>query len=231
MKSAKPSNSAQTNNSKKRKKAKSSAETKEVFIVNHIEHREKKRKFVTMRINDVPISLQLDSASDISIGLEAVWEELGKPKMKPSSSQASNASGEPLLLLGEFDCNVTRKGTTKRGRCFVTSVRNLNLMGIEWIDLFNLWSIPFDTICNQVVVPSRQEIEREIQQLKMNHKDVFSESLGLCNRTKVQLHLKPGSKPVFCPKRPVPFHSVPMIDAELNRLQSLGIITPVDFSE
>ncbi|XP_062704527.1 uncharacterized protein K02A2.6-like [Aedes albopictus] len=232
-KSANPAKTTQSQStiSKKRKKGKSSVEAKGVFVVNHIEHRESKRKFVTVAINGVPVPLQLDSASDISIVSETVWKQLGKPAINPSSSQASNASGDPLSLVGEFECEVSIKGETKRGRCFVTSVRDLNLMGIEWIDLFNFWSIPFDSICNQIVMPSKREIDREIQQLKLKHKEVFNETLGLCNRTKVQLHLKPGSKPVFCPKRPVPFHSVPLVDAELNRLQSLGIITPVDFSE
>ncbi|XP_065076057.1 uncharacterized protein K02A2.6-like [Ochlerotatus camptorhynchus] len=36
---------------------------------------------------------------------------------------------------------------------------------------------------------------------------------------------------VFCSKRPVPFNTIPLVDAELTRLQSLGIITPFDFSE
>ncbi|XP_062714269.1 uncharacterized protein K02A2.6-like [Aedes albopictus] len=230
-KSSNPAKTTPSTISKKRKKGKSSVEAKGVFVVNHIEHRENKRKFVTVAINGVPVPLQIDSASDISIVSETVWKQLGKPAINPSSSQASNASGDPLSLVGEFECEVSIKGETKRGRCFVTSVRDLNLMGIEWIDLFNFWSIPFDSICNQIVMPSKREIDREIQQLKLKHKEVFNETLGLCNRTKVQLHLKPGSKPVFCPKRPVPFHSVPLVDAELNRLQSLGIITPVDFSE
>ncbi|XP_062714346.1 uncharacterized protein K02A2.6-like [Aedes albopictus] len=232
-KSANPAKTTQSQStiSKKRKKGNSSVEAKGVFVVNHIEHRESKRKFVTVAINGVPVPLQLDSASDISIVSETVWKQLGKPAINPSSSQASNASGDPLSLVGEFECEVSIKGETKRGRCFVTSVRDLNLMGIEWIDLFNCRSIPFDSICNQIVMLSKREIDREIQQLKLKHKEVFNETHGLCNRTKVQLHLKPGIKPVFCPKRPVPFHPVPLVDAELNRLQSLGIITPADFSE
>lgn len=47
----------------------------------------------------------------------------------------------------------------------------------------------------------------------------------------VRLFLKPNAKPVFCSKRPVPFNTILLVDAELTRLQSLGIITPVDFSE
>lgn len=37
--------------------------------------------------------------------------------------------------------------------------------------------------------------------------------------------------PVYKPKRPVPFTSVEKVDAELDRLPQLGIITPVDFSQ
>ncbi|XP_058456713.1 uncharacterized protein K02A2.6-like [Malaya genurostris] len=37
--------------------------------------------------------------------------------------------------------------------------------------------------------------------------------------------------PVFRPKRPVPFHAIQKVNEELDRLQKLNIITPVDFSE
>ncbi|XP_041785534.1 uncharacterized protein K02A2.6-like [Anopheles merus] len=52
--------------------------------------------------------------------------------------QAINASGKPFHLMGEFQCDVSINGKTARGRCFVTTTANLNLLGIDWIDLFKL---------------------------------------------------------------------------------------------
>ncbi|CAH8531426.1 unnamed protein product [Schistosoma bovis] len=44
------------------------------------------------------------------------------------------------------------------------------------------------------------------------------------------LRLKPGAKPVFCPKRPVHYATLPTVDEELNRFQRQGVITPVSYS-
>ncbi|XP_062703516.1 uncharacterized protein K02A2.6-like [Aedes albopictus] len=139
----------------------------------------------------------------------------GKPETTPASIDAVNASGEPLGLIGEFQCDVTLNGTTKRGKCFVTSSPNLNVFGIDWIDMFDLWSLPFDSICNSIASTTKPAFDDEVQKLRSNLPDVFDDSLGHCTKT----------------KRPVPFNTTPLVDAELNRLESMGIISPVDFSE
>ncbi|XP_055633566.1 uncharacterized protein K02A2.6-like [Toxorhynchites rutilus septentrionalis] len=128
----------------KKKKASSRSQAKGIFV-NHIANNTRKRKFVGIIINGIAISLQLDSASDITFISETTWQQLGQPKLTPSLIEASNASGGPLVLIGEFNYDVTLNGMVKRGQCFVTSSPDLNVLGIDWIDMFNLWSIPFDT--------------------------------------------------------------------------------------
>lgn len=50
-------------------------------------------------------------------------------------------------------------------------------------------------------------------------------------KKKVSLMVKSGIKPIFRLKRPVPYASTAKIEAELERLQKLGIINPVPYSE
>ncbi|XP_055603987.1 uncharacterized protein K02A2.6-like [Uranotaenia lowii] len=138
------------------KKVGSRTEAKGIYV-NHIANSSRKRRYVTVTINQVAISLQLDSASDITVISKATWHQLGKPKLTPSSIEASNASGGRLNLIGVFNCDVTLNRMSKSGQCFVTSSPDLN--------------------------------------------------------------------------RPVPFNTISLVDAELTRLQSLNIITPIDFSE
>ncbi|XP_040172579.1 uncharacterized protein K02A2.6-like [Anopheles arabiensis] len=70
-----------------------------------------------------------------------------------------------------------------------------------------------------------------MREIQAKHADVFKDTLGHCKKTKVKLYLKSNAKPVFCQKRLVPFNTIPLVDAELTRLQNLGIIETVDFSE
>ena len=44
------------------------------------------------------------------------------------------------------------------------------------------------------------------------------------------LTLKPSSKSVFCPKRPVPYAALPLVDKELKRLEERKVITPVAYT-
>ncbi|XP_061504929.1 uncharacterized protein K02A2.6-like [Anopheles gambiae] len=55
--------------------------------------------------------------------------------------------------------------------------------------------------------------------------------MGLCTKGNVNLQLKEHCRPVFCPKRPVAYAMLDAVDKELDRLQQLGVITPVDYSD
>ncbi|XP_055588877.1 uncharacterized protein K02A2.6-like [Uranotaenia lowii] len=137
---------------------------------------------------------------------------------------ATTASGKPLHLLGEAKAEVTLGDIKKTAIYYVTDNR-LDLFGLEWIDLFELWDKPLSAICNQVQLESSNYIQR----YKAKFPEVFKSTLGHCTKTKVRLYLNPNAQPVFKPKRPVPFNSVEKIDLELERLQKLNIITPVEF--
>ncbi|KAH7724401.1 Gag-Pol polyprotein, partial [Aphelenchoides avenae] len=60
---------------------------------------------------------------------------------------------------------------------------------------------------------------------------VFSSTLGQCNKMKAHLHLKKDAQPVTSRKRPVPNGALPVVDAELDRLEQIGAISRVDYSE
>ncbi|KAH9591417.1 hypothetical protein MS3_00001171 [Schistosoma haematobium] len=59
---------------------------------------------------------------------------------------------------------------------------------------------------------------------------IFQPVLGQCTAMKATLRLKPGAKPVFRPKRPVPYAALSKVDEKLNRLRLQGVITPVSYS-
>ncbi|XP_029711482.2 uncharacterized protein LOC115256701 [Aedes albopictus] len=109
------------------------------------------RKYAEVRINNVPVRLQIDSASDISIITDAMWKQIGKPEPSPPSCQAVTASGEPLNIASELWCDVTINGVSKRGLCRVMVPEiNLSVLGSDWMDKFGLWDVPINSFCNQV---------------------------------------------------------------------------------
>ncbi|XP_044755014.1 uncharacterized protein K02A2.6-like [Coccinella septempunctata] len=108
-------------------------------------------------INGVTVNLQIDTASDITIISEETWTKLGKPQCFPTKNLVKNASGQQLPLISEFKCNIAFNNQSYSGKCYVSPVKNLNLLGIDWITMFGLWDIPLNSICNVMSV-SRKDM-------------------------------------------------------------------------
>lgn len=183
------------------------------------------RKFLNPIVNGAALKLQFDTASDMTIISKSNWTLLGKPTLSDTSrTNATSASGTAIPLMGAFHCSVKLNGNEKKGVCYVTPLE-LNLFGIPWINVFDLWRVPIDVVCNKISCDSEltQEVENRFPEL-------FSNGLGCFNKKKVSLQLKPGVKPVFRNARPVPEAARTDISIELERLQHLGIISPVKYS-
>ncbi|XP_062556975.1 uncharacterized protein K02A2.6-like [Armigeres subalbatus] len=205
--------SGNTSGSKDKKKKYSSKHRKDVNIVS-VKNISQRRKFVEIYINDVPVRLQFDSASDITIISDKLWRKIVQPQGIPPSCNAKSASGESLDLAREFLCNVNISDKTKRCSCRVASPNlELNILGSDWIELFGLWDVPISS------------------SLQVQSPKVFSNEMGLCTKTKVRLTLKGEPKPVYRPKRPVSYSVQGAVENELHRLQNLGILKPINHSD
>ncbi|XP_055584820.1 uncharacterized protein K02A2.6-like [Uranotaenia lowii] len=221
----KPKSRRRRNNKPKRSKAQAQG----IYSVNQV-NIAAKRKFVHADINGTAVKLQLDSAADISIISEEVYKQLGSPPGKEPSINVVNASGDSMGLIKEFPCTITLHDVAKEGRCFVSNASGLNLFGAEWIELFGPWDVPFNAVCRQISTKCYPQAAQLVDGLQKKFVNVFSDQLGLCSKKKVSLTVKPGAKPVFRQKRPVPYASTAKIEEELERLQNLGIITPVSYA-
>ena len=98
---------------------------------------------------------------------------------------------------------------------------------------FNLWKLPINFFCNKINVSSFKNriTENVIKDLKIKFPQVFSEGLGICKRTEAKFEVKENAKPIFKRKRNVPFGALEQIDKELERLENLGVISRIEFSE
>lgn len=129
---------------KKKLKQRKSFEVKSVFTDNL----HNRRRFVQVEMNGKPTSLQLDTGSDFSVISEKTWKRIGKPASTPTSIEAFSASGKPLSIVSQFISDVTINNVTHRARVFVAK-QQLHLLGLDFVDLFNLGSKPFAEFCSQ----------------------------------------------------------------------------------
>ena len=96
-----------------------------------------------------------------------------------------------------------------------------NILGRDWITAFK---VDFDQIDN--LVGSNQ-----LQVLLEKHSSVFNNEIGTLKGIKVKLHADPNVKPKFFKARSVPYSLREKVETELGRLESTGIISPVQFCD
>ena len=91
---------------------------------------------------------------------------------------------------------------------------------IDLIVWFDSWEKPINAFCrklNASRMGKSKQTENFVNKLKSEFNKVFADVLGFCTKTEVRFELKNNVKPVFKPKRKVPFSSLETIDKELRR--------------
>ena len=187
------------------------------------------RKYVPIQILGKKIRLQLDSGSDLTILDLKTWKKLGKPTLLRTTKIARSVTGKKIKFEGEFVANVTLNNETKKLRIFVLK-NTTNLFGSDAIQQFELWNSPISTFCQKVEF-STADSEKLLKDLKIKYPEIFSGGLGRCTKMTAKLELKSDSQPVFKKKRNVPFASINQIDKELDRLESIGVISKIEYNK
>lgn len=206
-----------------------SSTSKGIFLVSKIDY-DSHRKYINVMIDGVSIKLQMDTASDVTIISQETVQKLLNPKTSPTKNSAKNASGGELKLTSQLSCRIAFNGIESDAICYISNVPGLNILGIDWIEILQLWDIPISSVCNQLSVSSTPVIQF-VDMVKDRFKILFDGSLGACTQAEAVLYLKENIQPVYKPKRPVPFAAYPAIDAELNRLENIGVIEKVNYSQ
>ena len=110
---------------------------------------------------------------------------------------------------------------------YVVAGNGPNLMGRDW--LYSL-RVSIGEIHNMETLSNKPEVSNKLSAILQKYSVVFTEGLGTFTGEKVTLHVDPQTKPKFFKARTLPYSLKEKVETELERLQSLGIITPVKHS-
>ena len=87
-------------------------------------------------------------------------------------------------------------------------------------------------LAHEKLIHAVNETDKEkIANLLHEYSDVFKNELGKLKGVEGKLYLKPNAVPVFCRARPVPFSMRDKVDKEIDRMQNVGMMYPIPYSD
>lgn len=185
----------------------------------------KKGYIVTMNVEGQDLPMQVDTGAAVTIVPESVYKaKLSHVKCEPSVIVLKTYTGQKMHVVGECTVNARYEGQTAVLPIVVVreGERKLPvLLGRTWLEKLQLnWgSILF------------LSTDDRIANLRAKFPSVFSRTLGAIRNFEANIVLKPGSSPVFCKARPLPFALREQTEKRLSDLEGQGIVTRVSRSD
>ena len=175
---------------------------------------------IPVHINGTKVYMELDTGASVSVMSESTWKDkFSQYKLQPSSVQLKTYSGENLNVMGQLQVNVECNDQRSKLPIQIVEGNGPMLLGRNWLKSIKLnWG----TI---------KKVTNDLEQVLNNHTDVFKDELGTMQDTTAKLYVKPNCNPKFCKPRSVPHALKEGIEQELTRLENLGVLEKVRYSE
>ena len=128
-------------------------------------------------------------------------------------------TGEALEIIGQALVEVTYQDQTTKLSLQILKGNGPNLFGRNWLKNIKLnWG-------------SIKKISCDLDSMLSRHQSVFKDELGTMQGVKAKLFVEPESKLKFFKPRQVPYALKGAIEQEVNRLENMGVIEKVRYSE
>ena len=171
-------------------------------------------------MNGSPVQMELDTSASLSLLSNSTYEKIPSLQLQPTDVQLKTYTGEAVQILGEAKVTVNYGKQTQQLVVYVVNGNGPNLMGRDWLSSLKV----------SIGDIHRLGVPNKLSEILHKYDSVFTEGLGTFTGGKITLHIDPQVKPKFFKARTLPLSIKEKVEEELNRLKSLGIITPVKHS-
>ena len=183
------------------------------------------RKSITLSIKllgkEVPMELDTGAAFSI-IGEPTFHSVFGENyQLEPTNITLRLYGGQDLPVLGSVNIHVQYEGQSEVLPLLVVKGPGVSLFGRNWLEKLQV---------NWQAIHSVQG-DSAVRQLLQRHTTLFRDEVGRLEGFKAKIYMPENAQPHFFKSCRVQYYLKDKVDAELERLQKEGIITPVKFSE
>ncbi len=173
-------------------------------------------------LNEVETVMEIDTAATLSTMSEhsynSLWQSDVRPQLKPTTARLSTYTKENIQVLGQITVEQTR-----RLPLLVVPGDGPTLLGHYWLECIHIdWP---------KIHQLHTRLDLHVKPVLDRFASVFNGELGDISTVPASLHVESTQTPRFFKARPVSYSLKDKVEAELNRLQESGVISPVTFSE
>ena len=166
-----------------------------------------------LKVDNVPVNFKIDTGADVSAISEATFNHLSNAKLQKSTRKLYGPAMSPLIVLGEFTARLSFRHASCQQRVFVIQDLKRNLLGLPAITSLNL-------------VSRVDSLQLTAMDIKCQYPQLFR-GLGTFGQ-EYEVSLAKDAKPfALHTARNVPLPLRGKVQNELDRMVSLGVISPV----
>ena len=195
--------------------------------LHHVEGKRRSQPpyIVSVSLDGRSTQMEVDTGATLSLMSETTYRKLWKvpPKLKPTTECLSTYSGQRLVVLGTLSVKVKYEAQQVVLPILVVQGSGPTLLGRDWLKNIQLnWKELSIHYTRKYRSPDEVLTKNEI---------LFRPELGKAKGIEAKLYLDPEATPRFCKARPVPYALREKVENELQRLETKGIIEPVQMSD
>lgn len=171
-------------------------------------------------VNGINLTFEIDTGSPVTVISEQMFlNHFANTSLETSDVILHSYNGDKLHIIGKINLSFTYNNKSCTISVYVVRNGGPPLLGRDFFSRFDLQICSLNNCSDFLSVSSSK------------YPQLFGSKLGCLKGVKVDLALKPDSKPIFFKARPLPFALRESVEKELNRLVGLGVLVPVKYAE
>ena len=203
------------------------SETYSMFTVNSNTQGSVKPVVVSVKLNNVQIKMHVDTGASVTTINEDTYNKLKDSQnvhLEKCNMNLTAYTGQRVPVIGQIKLQVGYENQAAQLLAVVVrGVDKPNLLGRDWLSTLKLnWHQLFSITT---------EHENNLNSVLSEHAEVFKPGLGTLKNYKAHIYVNHDVQPIYCKARPVPFALKADLEAEYERLEQMGSLFKVQFSE